>query len=52
MLIMIGGFMKYKTAQPKRSSYPGDSVVLQVGVAFIVVMGFALLMYVMKYFLP
>lgn len=44
--------MKSKTAQSKRSSYPSDSVVIQVGVAFIVVMGFAVLIYVMKYFLP
>ncbi|HLD25014.1 MAG TPA: hypothetical protein VJB96_03810 [Patescibacteria group bacterium] len=32
--------------------HPSESVVIQFGVAFIVVAGFALLMYSMKYFLP
>lgn len=41
-----------KTVRSKKSKHPSDSVIIQLGVAFIVVMGFALLMYVMKYFLP
>lgn len=41
-----------KTARAKKSTHPSDSTVIQFGVAFIVVAGFALLMYVMKYYLP
>lgn len=37
-----------KTKQP----HPSDSVVIQLGVAFIVVAGVALLTYVMQRFLP
>lgn len=36
----------------KRAVHPSDSVIIQIGVAVIVVAGFALLMYAMKYFLP
>ena len=41
-----------KSAQSKKTKHPSDSVVIQFGVAFIVVAGFALLMYTVKYFLP
>lgn len=47
--------MKSKAARskkPKKTTHPSDSVIIQFGVAFIVVAGFALLMYTMKYFLP
>ncbi len=36
----------------KKAKDPSDSVVIQFGVAFVVVAGFALLMYAVKYFLP
>ncbi|MEK7533300.1 MAG: hypothetical protein AAB542_02590 [Patescibacteria group bacterium] len=41
-----------KTARRRKTTHPSDSVIIQLGVAFIVVAGFALLMYVVKYFLP
>ncbi len=44
--------MKAKSARVKKSVHPSDSVIIQFGVAFIVVVGFALLMYAVKYFLP
>lgn len=44
--------MKLKTAHKRSTGTPNDSTIIQIGVAFIVVMGFAVLMYVMKYFLP
>lgn len=47
-----GGIMKAKTARAKKQVHPSDSVIIQIGVAFIVVAGFALLMYAVKYFLP
>lgn len=47
-----GGIMKSKTARAKKPVHPSDSVIIQFGVAFIVVAGFALLMYAVKYFLP
>ncbi len=58
-MLEIGGIMK-KSARKHRHvaghthkvKHPSDSVVIQFGVAFIVVAGFALLMYAMKYFLP
>lgn len=39
-------------AKQTKKVHPSDSVIIQVGVAVIVVAGFALLMYAMKYFLP
>lgn len=36
----------------KKAVHPSDSVIIQIGVAAIVVAGFAILMYAMKYFLP
>lgn len=36
----------------KKAINPSDSVIIQIGVAVVVVAGFALLMYSMKYFLP
>lgn len=44
--------MKKTARRAKKAVHPSDSVVIQFGVAFIVVSGFALLMYAMKYFLP
>jgi len=44
--------MKSKTARGKKTTKPSDSVIIQIGVAFIVVAGFALLAYSIKYFLP
>jgi len=47
--------MKSKSARSKKTSkttHPSESIIIQLGVAFIVVAGFALLMYTMKYFLP
>lgn len=47
--------MKAKSARAKKPSvkrHPSDSIIIQFGVAFIVVAGFALLMYATKYFLP
>ena len=44
--------MKSKTARVKKQTNPSDSVIIQFGVAFIVVAGFALLAYCIKYFLP
>lgn len=44
--------MKKSARRTKKAAHPSDSVVIQFGVAFIVVAGFALLMYAMKYFLP
>lgn len=41
-----------KAAHHKKSKHPNDSVVIQLGVAFIVVVGFALLIYSMQHFLP
>lgn len=41
-----------KSARSKKSTHPSDSIIIQFGVAFIVVLGFALLMYAVKYFLP
>ena len=39
-------------AKKKAVRHPSESVIIQIGVAVIVVAGFALLMYAMKYFLP
>lgn len=47
-----GGIMKSKAARVKKVTHPNDSVIIQLGVAFIVVAGFALLAYSIKYFLP
>lgn len=44
--------MKSKAARVKKTTHPNDSVIIQFGVAFIVVIGFALLAYSIKYFLP
>lgn len=44
--------MKSKAARVKKTTHPNDSVIIQFGVAFIVVLGFAILMYAVKYFLP
>lgn len=44
--------MKAKSARTKKAVHPSDSIIIQFGVAFIVVAGFALLMYAVKYFLP
>ncbi len=44
--------MKSKAARVKKATHPNDSVIIQFGVAFIVVLGFAILMYAVKYFLP
>jgi hypothetical protein len=48
--------MKAKSARSvkpkKKVTSPNDSVIIQIGVAFVVVAGFALLAYSMKYFLP
>ncbi len=44
--------MKKKTAHVKKSVHPSDSVIIQVGVAVIVVSGFALLAYTITRFLP
>ncbi len=44
--------MKAKSARVKKQVNPSDSIIIQFGVAFIVVVGFALLMYAVKYFLP
>lgn len=47
--------MKSKPARSKaakKAAHPSDSVVIQFGVAFIVVAGFALLAYAVKAFLP
>ncbi len=44
--------MKSKAARGKKTVHPNDSVIIQIGVAFIVVAGFALLAYSIKYFLP
>jgi|GEM_PF-1834975 len=54
MLIFNEGGIIYmaKSARTKKSTHPSESVVIQFGVAFIVVMGFAILMYAVKYFLP
>jgi hypothetical protein len=46
-----GGSMK-KSAHVRKPAHPSDSIIIQIGVAFIVVAGFALLMYAVKYFLP
>ena len=45
-----GGIMKLKL--PKKPTHPSDSVYIQVGVAFTVVAGIALLIYAMQHFLP
>ncbi|MBI5018882.1 hypothetical protein HZB58_01250 [Candidatus Gottesmanbacteria bacterium] len=47
-----GGIMKAKSARAKKAAHPSESIIIQFGVAFIVVAGFALLMYAVKYFLP
>ncbi len=50
-----GGSMKKsarKHHHAKKAKHPSESVIIQFGVAFIVVAGFALLMYTVKYFLP
>lgn len=44
--------MKRKAAHAKRAVHPSDSVIIQFGVAFIVVSGFALLAYSIPRFLP
>lgn len=46
--------MKSKSARKsaKKTQHPADSVIIQFGVAFIVVAGFALLAYAIKSFLP
>lgn len=44
--------MKAKSARAKKAAHPSESIIIQFGVAFIVVAGFALLMYAVKYFLP
>lgn len=47
--------MKSKSARSKpakKTAHPSDSVVIQFGVAFVVVAGFALLAYAVKAFLP
>lgn len=41
-----------KAARKKKTVHPSESIVIQFGVAFIVVAGFALMMYAVKYFLP
>lgn len=48
------GCMKTKKSvhAKRKAVHPSDSIIIQIGVAFIVVAGFALLMYSMKYFLP
>ncbi len=58
-MLELGGIMK-KSARKHHharhhthtTKHPSDSVIIQFGVAFIVVAGFALLMYTVKYFLP
>lgn len=47
-----GGIMKSKAARGKKAVHPSESIIIQIGVAFIVVAGFALLTYAVKYFLP
>lgn len=44
--------MKSKAARGKKAVHPSESIIIQIGVAFIVVAGFALLTYAVKYFLP
>lgn len=44
--------MKKKSARSKKAVHPSDSVIIQLGVAFIVVCGFALLAYSITRFLP
>lgn len=44
--------MKQKAAHVKKSVHPSDSIIIQFGVAFIVVSGFALLAYTIPHFLP
>ncbi len=44
--------MAKKAARARKAQNPSDSVIIQIGVAVVVVAGFALLMYAMKYFLP
>lgn len=41
-----------KSKLSRKSVHPSDSVYIQVGVAFIVVAGFAILIYAMQHFLP
>jgi hypothetical protein len=40
------------SARSRKKAHPSDSLVIQLGVAFIVVAGFTLLMYAVKHFLP
>ncbi len=44
--------MKSARSRKGKKIHPSESVIIQFGVAFIVVAGFALLMYAVKYFLP
>lgn len=44
------GIMKSKL--PKKSKHPSESIFIQMGVAFTVVAGIALLVYAMQHFLP
>jgi len=41
-----------KSARRRKTVHPSESVIIQFGVAFIVVFGFALLAFTIKYFLP